>query len=33
MYDAVQSDAPMILGSQMNKEINNTLQKDESAPF
>lgn len=33
MYDAVQTPEAMILNSQMNKEINTTLEKDESVPF
>ncbi len=35
MYDAVQSDAPMILGSQMNNPTpnNSTLPKDETIPY
>lgn len=33
MYNAVQTPEAMILNSQMNKEINTTLEKDESVPF
>ncbi|MBO5844205.1 MAG: replicative DNA helicase [Bacteroidales bacterium] len=33
IYDAVQTPEAMILNSQMNKEINTTLEKDESVPF
>ena len=33
MYDAVQTPEAMILNPQMNKEINTTLEKDESVPF
>ena len=33
MHEAIQSDTPMILGSQMNKEITNSLPKDERVPF
>lgn len=33
MYDAVQTPEAMILNSQMNKEVNTTLEKDESVPF
>jgi replicative DNA helicase len=33
MYDTVQTPEAMILNSQMNKEINTTLEKDESVPF
>jgi hypothetical protein len=33
MYDSIQTPEAMILNSQMNKEINTTLEKDETIPF
>jgi replicative DNA helicase len=33
MYDSIQTPEAMILNSQMNREINTTLEKDETIPF
>jgi hypothetical protein len=33
MHDSFQTPETLILNSQMNKESNNTLEKDESVPF